>query len=201
MVKLQQNDWKHIYSILQESLHVDDTVYEQALEYLRTNKQETSTVPPLALEPTDNREFSILSLPASEGPEQLYSFYATAADNDQEQPAGKDVAACAHDLILYEIPEGLDRQGFLGTLKKQFKSHAFVLAVVSLIKTEQSARFGLVNEWLQSECSDKPTPYRWELKRNTRILYDWLEYFYDEITWDRPNHSQVIRWHEDSGTS
>ena len=41
-----------------------------------------------------------------------------------------------------------------------------------------------------------PSPYRWEIKANTRILYDWLEYFFMEIRWDRPRHSQVIYWQQ-----
>lgn len=41
---------------------------------------------------------------------------------------------------------------------------------------------------------DVPLPYRWEIKDNTRIFYNWLAHFFDEITWDRPNYSQVIYW-------
>ena len=37
-------------------------------------------------------------------------------------------------------------------------------------------------------------PYRWEVKDNTRILYDWLAYFVAEVTWDVPGFSQVIYW-------
>jgi hypothetical protein len=65
---------------------------------------------------------------------------------------------------------------------------------MELIKKEKNARFGLVNEWLQQNCSDKPTPYRWELKATTRCLYDWLAYFFPEISWDRPSYSMILRW-------
>jgi hypothetical protein len=52
-----------------------------------------------------------------------------------------------------------------------------------------------VNDWIYQHCSDVPLPYKWEMKRNTNFLYNWLSYFYDEITWDIPgSHSQVIYW-------
>ena len=71
-----------------------------------------------------------------------------------------------------------------------------------LIKNERSARFGQVNEWITELCSDKPTPYRWELKSSTNKLYDWLDYFFDEISWDVPGrHSQVIYWDESNKNS
>lgn len=197
LVELQRRDWEHIYGILQRSVRVDDAVCERAIEYLRANEQESSVAPLLRLEPMQDKEFSVLSLPASEHPEQLYSVCLDATNGvDTEQAQGDVAAACAHDLILYHVPEGLDRQAFFDTLKQHFRSHPFVLAIVRFIREHKSARFGLVNEWLQRECSDKPTPYRWELKRNTRILYTWLEYFFDEISWDRPNYSMVLRWQE-----
>ena len=105
--------------------------------------------------------------------------------------------AFAHDLILYQVPPGLARDEFLSALRDNFKSHPFVRAIVKLVQQEKPARFGLVNEWIQANCSDKPTPYRWEIKENTHILYDWLDYFFEEIKWDVPGrHSQVIRWED-----
>lgn len=67
--------------------------------------------------------------------------------------------------------------------------------LVEFIKEQKSARFGAVNDWIHSKCSDVPLPYRWEIKENTNILYNWLDYFFDEIRWDVPGvRSQVIYW-------
>jgi hypothetical protein len=67
---------------------------------------------------------------------------------------------------------------------------------VELLKVERSLRFGAVNDWIHKKCEDVPLPYRWEIKDNTRIFYDWLAHYFPNITWDRPNYSQVIYWNK-----
>jgi len=191
MVRLQSKDWKHIFRLLEESYRVDENVYEKALEYFRNNKCKVEEAPPLPLPLPFDKHFSILSLPATESPEVLYSYYQ---DLEHEWDKEDRVAACVHDLILYEIPDGLDEKQFFILLKNNFTSHPFVREIVLLIRKEKSARFGLVNEWLQKQCSDKPTPYKWELKENTSHLYNWLAYFFEEISWDRPHYSMILRW-------
>lgn len=190
LVRLHMRDWEQILRILQESLRVDDAVYEQALQYLGAHERQPHSAAQLQLRPTADKRFSILSLPASPSPTCLYDFYNAADDERHDEMT----AASVHDLLLYQIPEGLEKEAFFTTLRARFRAHPFICAIVALIKEHQSARFGLVNAWLQQECSDKPTPYRWELKENTRTLYTWLEYFFEEISWDRPRYSMVIRW-------
>lgn len=197
-VQLARQDWEHIYGILQQSERVDDQIYARALAYFETHAQEPSPAPHLSLRSAQDKRFSILSLPASSHPEQLYLFYAgdIGGERREGKQDGEEIAACAHDLILYGMPEGLSEREFLNTLRQRFRSHPFIDAIVRLIKEHGSARFGLVTEWLQRECSDKPTPYRWTLKKSTRRLYTWLDFFFEDITWDRPNYSMVLRWNE-----
>ena len=78
-----------------------------------------------------------------------------------------------------------------------FRKAPFVVAFVDLLKSMKRIRFGTVNAWIHHKCEDVPLPYRWEIKENTRTLYDWLAYFFPEITWDVPGrHSQVIYWNK-----
>lgn len=189
MVHLTHEDWENIYSVLQESDRVDDMMYARAVEYLQENDKTSRKVPHLDLKPSQEKQFSLLSLPASPNPESLYNFYQTRHSNDEGM-----TTSYVHDLIYYEIQDNLSQNIFFQQLKDKFTKHPFVQAIVNLIRQEKSARFGLVNEWIQENCSDKPTPYKWEIKKNTHYLYNWLEYFFDEITWDRPNYSQVLRW-------
>jgi len=189
MVKLSDEDWKQIYNILNKSNRVDDMMYKKALQYLEENSKITKDIPSFDLQPTDLKEFSILSLPASPTPEDLCGFYQTRYDNNEDM-----VPSYVHDLILYNIDDSLTQDHFHQQLKEKFIEHPFVQAIVNLIRKEKSARFGLVNEWIQNHCSDRPTPYKWEIKRNTLFLYNWLEYFFDEISWDRPNYSMILRW-------
>jgi hypothetical protein len=81
-------------------------------------------------------------------------------------------------------------------LGDSFRRTPFVIEFLELLKTERNLRFGTVNDWIHRKCEDVPLPYRWEIKDNTRIFYNWLEYFFPEITWNRPNFSQVIYWCE-----
>ena len=195
LVSLSVHDWKQIFNILNQSFSVDDATYERARAYLLKNKKDIIGVPPLNLNPVQDKDFSTLSLPASASPDYLYRFYELR----QEDHATSDelTPAYIHDMLLYDMPEGLGRDEFFVILNANFKRHPFISSIVSMIKEFRTARFGQVNAWLQRECSDRPTPYRWELKTNTRILYTWLEYFYSQITWDRPNYSMIIRWNGD----
>lgn len=184
-------DWLKIHEILEDSIAVDEAVYGKAKAFKNSLPSQNDELPMLNLEPATRKAFSWLSLPASENPEALFEFYETLNANI---PPSKDVAVFMHDLVLYRIPQGLGRSQFFELLRGRFVQHPFIVAVVKLLKKEKTARFGLVNEWLQRNCSDKPTPFRWELKTTTRRLYDWLAYFYPEINWDQPNHSMILRW-------
>lgn len=195
-VEIDFTDWSKIYEILNESTRVDDSVYDEACIYLDENKSKSPPLPNLKFQAKSDKRFSKLSLPSSPNPEELFRFY----EAPEEVGSGDaEVAAFMHDLVLYRIPEGLDRVAFFQILRERFVNHAFTRAIVSLIQEERSARFGLVNEWMTTNCSDKPTPYRWEMKSVTRRLYDWLDYFFPEISWDVPGaHSMVIRWSDSS---
>jgi hypothetical protein len=94
------------------------------------------------------------------------------------------------------IPPGLSNTEFDQQLGDSFRRTPFVIEFVELLKTEKSLRFGAVNDWIYRMCEDVPFPYRWDIKENTRIFYNWLEHYFTEIVWDRPNYSQVIYWRE-----
>jgi hypothetical protein len=100
----------------------------------------------------------------------------------------------AHDLAVFGIPSGLPRSEFDKQLGAKFCQTPFVTDFVELLKSERSLRFGAVNDWIHKKCEDVPLPYRWEIKDNTRFFYDWLTHYLPDITWDRPNYSQVIYW-------
>ena len=80
-------------------------------------------------------------------------------------------------------------------MEQNFKAHPFIITAVDYVKKNKSVRFGEMNNWIKSNCSDTPTPYRWEIKSTTNKLYDWLKFFYDEIDWNIPGkRSQIIYW-------
>tara|TARA_Y100000588_G_scaffold107970_1_gene118307 strand:- start:9852 stop:10826 length:975 start_codon:yes stop_codon:yes gene_type:complete len=191
-IQLGTKDWIEIHKLLEQAVLIDDELYEKAFEYKEANKSKPDPLPPLDLEPTDDKAFSRFSLPAVQSPEKLYEIYQDpdAFKNDDEL-----FSAFVHDISLYEIASGLGEEQFLGQLGINFRKHPFSQAISEFVKESGSARFGEINQWITDQCSDNPTPYRWEIKETTNKLYDWLDYFFEEITWDVPGaRSQVIYW-------
>jgi hypothetical protein len=193
-VTLEDGDWRNLLGLLATSEEIDDQMYEQALKYVTDNKRPIESPPPLILTPVAQKEFSWVSLPASKDPTQLYQFYS----NELSSNGGlEDTPEFIHDLMLFSMPGGLSEPDFFAILRKNFKNNSFIISLAGFIRKSGSARFGAVNKWITQNCSDTPRPYSRDLKTTTNHLYNWLSYFYDEITWDTPNYSMVIYWNGD----
>ena len=193
-VTLLTEDWNHLYRILAESERVDDHLYQQAKEYIESNKSKIDKAPKLTLKKNRDKEFSWLSLPATNSPEELWQYYIGSLTNDE---ALELAAAANNDLVSFSLPDGLDEISFHAKLKRTFQAHPFIKKFVEILTLEGSLRFGFVRAWLQENCSDKPRPYRKDLNSAVSNLYNWLQYYFDEVTWDRPRHSMVIYWKGD----
>ena len=71
---------------------------------------------------------------------------------------------------------------------------------------EQEIRSGVDSEnsyvmagkgWIHNNCSDKPALRRKNPTLTIQALYRWLDYFFEEITWDVPGaYFQVTYWDE-----
>ena len=193
-IRLEDKDWIEIQKLLKNSIRIDEAIYQKFVTYKEDNYKKQDPLPQLKIELDSTKEFSKLSLPAVQSPGKLYEIYQSPEKFKDEEDL---YAAFVHDLVLYDVPTGITRDDFFQLLGTNFKRHSFVQKIVGLIKDEGSAAFWQVNGWITELCSDKPTPYRWELKSNTNKLYDWLDYFFEEIHWDVPGkHSQVIYWNK-----
>ena len=191
-VDLALEDWSRIYSMIDCSCLVDGKIYEKYCKFSKEHKNIKQKIPPFIFPQRTIEEFSLSSLPASADPNALWLYYY----EKKEQTFSKEaIRKFIHDIVLYSIPSGLNKADFLKKLCFSFKENKFVKTIILLIQKHGSARFGLVNEWIHINCSDVPLPYRWGIKANTEILYNWLDFFYDEITWNVPGkRSQVIYW-------
>lgn len=192
-VHLTQHDWARIYKLINSSRQVDDVIYERYQQYVESRpkiaKPEISP-PDLCDTP---KAFTISSLPAMETPAKLSEYYFASKTTAH---SAEEIRRAAHDLAIFDIPFGLSQSELIQQLGSSFRRTPFVVEFIKVLKVEKSIRFGAVNNWIHQKCEDVPLPYRWEIKENTRILYNWLEHFFPEITWDRPNYSQVINWKE-----
>ena len=185
-------DWSKIFTLIEESRLVDGEIYECFSRYYFDNKGKVDSFSKLELPAPANKNYSINAFPVVQTPEVLWDYYDS---KDKYKEDYEHSRKCIHDIILYKINAGLNKKEFFLALEKSFKITPFVKTVLNFIKQKGNCRFGEVNQWIHENCSDVPLPYRWELKENTHILYDWLAYFYKEISWDVPGKkSQVIYW-------
>ena len=191
MVHLQEDDWTQIYKVIHNSRRVDGGVYDR----LKTFLSSQPALRPSNLYPPDifgeRKLFTIASLPATETPLQFLDFYQNP-NNPSLSPEAQQQGI--HDRNVYSVPPNLPAGTCERHLGAAFRATPFVSAFATYLKSERSLHFGAVNDWIHRNCEDVPLPYRWEIKDNTRIFYNWIAHFFPEITWDRPNYSQVIYW-------
>lgn len=193
MVHLEVNDWNQIYQVINNSRRVDAGVYDRLKTFLGNQPplQSLSVYPPEIF--GERKLFTIASLPATETPLQFLGFCQNPGDPTVSPEA---LRQGIHDRDLYGVTPNQPTDTVQAHLGAAFRATPFVSAFVAHLKTERSLHFGAVTAWIHQQCEDVPLPYRWEIKANTRILYNWLAHFFPEITWDRPNHSQVIYWND-----
>jgi hypothetical protein len=190
MVSLTTSDWTKIYDVINSSRLVTDDIYQRFKEYSAQNPPVSRPLPPIDLMPAP-KSYTISSLPATDSPKKLADFYF---NHEKKNVSLEDMRRAAHDLAIFGIPPGLSSSEFDKRLGDVFSKTPFVTDFIAFLKSSRSLRFGAVNDWIHNKCEDVPLPYRWEIKENTRIFYDWLVHYHQDISWDRPNHSQVIYW-------
>jgi hypothetical protein len=192
-VELTAEDWGMIYGLIAGSRQVDDSIYQQYKAYLANNPNNDAHVKPYFHLVSDYKAYTIASLPAVESPRKLAEYYLSPASASHSPEM---IRRAVHDLVTFKIPSGLGPADFDKSLGESFARTPFVRDFVDLLKAQGSLRFGAVNDWIHHKCEDVPLPYRWEIKENTHIFYDWLQCFFPQVTWDRPKYSQVIYWQE-----
>jgi hypothetical protein len=189
---LDSDDWRLIYEIIWKSRAVNDEVYECYRNFLAQAPEAPPVELPTLILPAA-KSFSIASLPATKSPRDFMDYYLKrilcGADTEF-------VRRAAHDEALFLVPNGLSESELREWLSQQFCGAPFVMKFVEYLKANGSLRFGAANDWIHCNCEDSPLPYRWEIKKNTSILYNWLtEFFSPNISWSVPGkHSQVIVW-------
>jgi hypothetical protein len=190
LVRLSNSDWRRIYQLLNESTQIDDGIYERLKREItsstgvkRFTKEDLFEIP--------RKQFTIQNLPASDSPEEFIDFYLSrgTVDNNPEF-----CRRCMQDVVTFDIPEDLSRDGLRDVLIAQIKANPFIRAFISALEERKTMRFGEVTAWIQEKCEDIPVPFRYEIKDAVRALYNWLRYAYDQVSWDRPSYSQILRW-------
>ena len=194
VVKLKSGDWVRLHSIEKGSRIVTQVVYDRYRALL-------ASIPPrlpFSFGGLDEifgsgKEFTFSSLPATLNPEVLFRIYFEQDLDVAERP--ETLRRAYHDFAEFGIVAGIEtKEEFYRILGLNFSNNPFVREFVIYLNQAKSIHFGGVTSWIHSRCDDVPLPFRWEVKFATQCFYNWLQYFIDEIEWDRPHHSQIIRW-------
>jgi len=186
---LSLDDRLYFNLIEAESVLVTDLIYEQIKSQL---PEKVAAFPKESDFEIDiqfpDKDFSIASLPMTYSVETLYRIYET-----QEGLHEVELNCSLHDLAIYNIPLGLPLAEFKKQLKSNFFNHPFIRAFLTNIDHENEVYFGRAKDWIHKNCSDVPTPRRWEITENIQILYRWIVALGEGIYQiDRPNHSERL---------
>jgi hypothetical protein len=174
--------------ILNESILVDDVIYQKYREAVRDLEPLPEIEEPDLLSLPKKSEFLISALPMSYDVNELFEIYSHNFKHES-----KEKRECAiHDIVLYNIPQNLDYSQFRRLLKERFFTSKFVQKLLDFL-TVEGRYFGEVKEWIQKNCEDVPVPSRRDLTGNIQVLYKWIIDLSDgEYAVDRPRHSERL---------
>jgi len=183
------NDICYLNKIKNTSELVDENLFERINDLVNQVSLPTITYPEFETTKEQKDYFLTSQLPMSFEINQLYQAYNNPATLNKEEQL-----CLSHDLILYEIPIGLNEKDFYKLLKANFNKHPFIDLLKKHIQEQQSLNYGGVVRFIQKKTTTVPTPRSWELKKKqiVNILYEWICYFNDKFSWATPNYSQVI---------
>lgn len=194
LVALDLEDWAQLYTILDESIQVDDEVHRNLSETLSRCFKPPPASPTVTWPKFKRKIFSIQRFPATESPKAFAELYSK---KDLSGIDKEKFRRFAHDKALFKVPPDLNIDDIHEHLKASIKADGFVQAFVAELRNRRSMRFGAVTEWIHKNCEDVPLPYRWEVKQSVQNLYNWLDFAFPEISWDVPGaKSQVIYWNK-----
>ena len=134
-------------------------------------------------------ELLLLSdLPATKHPSQLLDRLKKYSENNH-------LSECmAIDCITLGFKEHMSSEEAERQLSRGFRESPFVRLVVEEIRREGSMSFGAMTSFIHDHCRDVPAPYRSEVKETVNTLYNWLCFYFEDLSWDVPGaRSQVIR--------
>jgi hypothetical protein len=170
-----------------ESILITDDIYGQIkmqldeIETIKSDDFEINIQPP-------DKDFLVSSLPMSYSVSDLIKYYFSIDLANETE-----VDCLIHDLAIYGIPMGLGKSELLLNLSKAFFNHNFILCFLRNLDLKGEIYFGEAKAWIQNNCTNVPTPRRWELTINTQILYRWIvELGGGEYIVDRPNYSERL---------
>jgi phospholipase D-like protein len=136
------------------------------------------------------QEFLLSSLPMSESPDGFLR-NIDVVQTGSEALAEQEIISTLHDMALFSLDGTINQNDRKDWLRSQFFGHPFVRAFVESL--DARVFFGEAKRWLQSRCSDEPTPSRKDLTHHVSRLFRWLAALGNgQYSLERPSHSECI---------
>jgi hypothetical protein len=187
--ELNLEDRLYFNIIESESTLITENIYNQIIEQLPEKKKEFPDELDFSLKlESPDKSFLISSLPMTYSVDTLCRIYEEMSYlNDTE------LNCALHDLAIYRIPLGLSIDEFKLKLIQSFFEHPFIKGFISNLEKTGEIYFGMAKEWIHYNCTDVPTPRKWEITENIQILYRWIEKLGEgKFRVDRPNYSERL---------
>ena len=185
------------FSIIEsDSILITDNIYKQLCEQLPEKKKEFPNEEEFHFKfEAPDKDFLITALPMTYSIETLYRIY-----EDKEFVNDLELNCVLHDLAIYKIPLGLPSNEFREKLTEAFFSHRFVKGFLQNLESTGEIYFGTAKDWIHKNCTDVPTPRKWEITENIQILYRWIEKLGSgKYEVDRPNYSERLSIKNEGG--
>ena len=183
LTELEQVDFQEIRRLCDEARLVTPEIVEAYKDAIIKSTPANPVIEKLNLPEEERKAFLLSNLPASENPKTFLS----------EVNSHKLSAESMHDLYTLKLQTQTNDKNFEELMKKSFKNSPFIKEVVDFIREREFRRFGEIKAFVHDLCEDVPLPYRWEITEFIQRLYPWLLHCFDDFTYDRPNHTEMIR--------
>jgi len=176
--------------ILNDSTLITDSVYEQIKSQLLQKQREFPNESEFELKiEAPDKDFLISSLPMTYSVKTLLRICETWETINEVE-----LNCTMHDLALYGLSLNQDIESLNAKLKLNFFEHPFIKGFLNNLSTNQEIYFGAAKDWIHKNCTDVPTPRKWEITENIQILYRWIVELGDgKYEVDQPNYSERLR--------
>ena len=187
---LDIDDEIELKKLADTSIRVTDEVYEEFKEAIA----QCPPAPPYKTNELDiyqrhlgSKKFLLSDLPVTKNPEAFISAIANTNNTSKLPPT------IVADSVNYRIRPSSE-EDVEKALVVTFCQSPFVEAIASEIRARESMSFGAVSSFVHDRCRDVPVPYRSDVKERVNTLYNWLCFFFEDLTWSVPGaRSQIIR--------
>jgi hypothetical protein len=154
--------------IIEESEEVTQAYYDQVKEQSRTLELKKGMPEEFNIKKDiSDREFLLTALPMTDDVETLTDIY-----NGNRAYEDDILRSAEHDLRLYNISRGYSEIDFKKILKKKFFNHKFIKNLIEFVG--EGKYFGEASSWLHDNCTNVPTPRRFEVKEALQRIYNFI---------------------------